>query len=735
MQGKTGSTRRRSLSPTNKNRGGSQVVTSPRTPPTSPRSGPDTDDDTGSRNVKRARDDSTSLTQVPKKNRRETPGTLTQGINLRPVSQPQVLSIPVLQPPVRKTPPGKSPARDRELRSDPYILECVQRFNDGRFDDFEEACNDLMTEANTGLGPPELLAARVRLIEAVFASKNLRQRAAERPDLIAGLVACAGRLVTSPQHVPWLRDKLKALDRAPRVAELVLTNEWHDPKVFGADVTAWTVKCLGTDGLNKPTAGLAARMFNILWRSSDHDTMEKLIFDGVDTTQAAVVGFRNPVFHKTEGIHSGFVMPLEHLVAKYVGPAQSPELAAEASDFDKYRLPSAKRVLAALNTRGNTRVLTDFVKVLSCPLVKKFDDAKGQGTIWGFEHIRTPYVQAVHKTTTFGKQPVRMMEIWEAVGQILNEGQFEALLKNPDAEIPKIISTALSRINPKQLHLPPEIGSYDEFVTMFKAQAESYLRYVSTAQPTAKFLTTEKRGSNRGQNLGAFGCRAGLWWSQETGRPIYYVLDGIKMDDVANFKTVKTKFINAHLNDPHEDVYNEVITLVELREILKNWDEMKKVVQFVSMGEFLPQSDVAELVKWADVIKERDDAQAGKRQAPARAVFDTEIKRLDPDGAPGLNDVDVLKVVSNTEMVRMAAMATKAPPKMLLECLAAAEVLFENGFIPWGFYVDFEKMIGTTDANERKGVAEKIKQDYQSNIPAYLRSGLFEAVDRYSTIT
>ena len=37
------------------------------------------------------------------------------------------------------------------------------------------------------------------------------------------------------------------------------------------------------------------------------------------------------------------------------------------------------------------------------------------GTIWGFEDIRLPFVQAAH-ATAHGLQPLRMMELWQAGG-------------------------------------------------------------------------------------------------------------------------------------------------------------------------------------------------------------------------------------------------------------------------------------------------------------------------------
>ena len=47
--------------------------------------------------------------------------------------------------------------------------------------------------------------------------------------------------------------------------------------------------------------------------------------------------------------------------------------------------------------------------------------------------------------------------------------------------------------------------------------------------------------------MGGLACKAGLWWAKSRGKPVYYCLDGINMDDVTNYKKVKNKAIEVFL--------------------------------------------------------------------------------------------------------------------------------------------------------------------------------------------
>jgi len=636
-------------------------------------------------------------------------------------------------PALRQSPAGRSAQRDAELASDDYIARCVRRLAAGMTVDVQDAFQDLFVHHGTDLTGPALLAARQKWLKALLTCPNLRQRAAENPELFAGAIKWCRLLATGagdPRTEPtaqWLKSRLTALGQVPGVAEILLKENWDNPDFLSYDVIDWIVTSLGTDGLNKPGAGLSALAINLLWQAGKYHRISALVAAGVDTTSASDVGCLNRAIQKLEGVHSGFVQPLEHLIAKYVGVLGSPE---QSAALPKEKRDGLRLILGALDKRGDTMILTDYDAVRKSDLVTACD--KVPGTIWGFEHVRQPYVQAVHNTT-FGQQPVRMMEIWDVVNQILFQTTYEGLLHDPANEIPRIVDAAVAKLNVTKYGLPCDYAGRPtaEFEKNFRQQATTYLEYLATAPPTAKFLTAGRRGFDEDKYMAAFGCRAGLWWSERIGRPVYYILDGIKMADVANFKKVKTKAINTFLDAQKPDPYNEVVTLIEIREILKNWKDLKGVVQFVHKGRFLTQSELDDLLGWVGAIEDTD-AEADVRKAPPRQVFQKEIDRLDPALSQGLTDAQVMKVVAAAELVRMATVATDAKPDMLATCLKGNQVLFDHGYIPLSFYSDYVTMIGLSDAKARAEFAEQMKSTYKDRICDYLRVPLLDAIDRYS---
>lgn len=97
---------------------------------------------------------------------------------------------------------------------------------------------------------------------------------------------------------------------------------------------------------------------------------------------------------------------------------------------------------------------------------------------------------------------------------------------------------------------------------------------------------------------------------------MYYCLDGVTDEAIIGFKTRKTVLINQFLSGQREVPYIEVITLAEIREILRNWNELQEFVKFSREGEFLTASAVQKLI--TDMIAA--DGNAAVRQVPLRAA-------------------------------------------------------------------------------------------------------------------
>jgi hypothetical protein len=69
-----------------------------------------------------------------------------------------------------------------------------------------------------------------------------------------------------------------------------------------------------------------------------------------------------------------------------------------------------------------------FSAVQDCQMIAMFKDQPG--TIWGFEDVRLPYVQAARESAQ-GQQPLRMPDMWEAIGPVLDGGVYLKLISEP----------------------------------------------------------------------------------------------------------------------------------------------------------------------------------------------------------------------------------------------------------------------------------------------------------------
>jgi hypothetical protein len=625
-----------------------------------------------------------------------------------------------------------------------HITACLEQLQDGSAAGLEAAYQDLFVSHEHGLTAPLLGRTRKQWLDAVFAVAQVGTYAARHPALFADLVIACTDLVRDPDtrdvavDGDWPAAHLAALGPVPNVAAILLELCWMEPERLGDRTLGWMLDSLGSPAglpiLNDLDNGLAAIACNLLWVEVEDVTLLcKLVAAGVDTMVAKDVGLTESLKRPREGVYSGFVQPLEHVLGRYVGPLGDPALHATLTAEERARLPRAERVLQALAARGPGKVgaLTSYQAVRASELVDAF--AHRPGSIWGFEHIRLPYVQAAHATTV-GKQPIRMLELWLAVEQALTADAFQQLLADPTAKIKEIVDTATATMR-KAIDINAAwVAGYggDEFLKAFEVQCTEYLRFLATTDPTAKFLTAEKRGHTMGKYTGAFACKAGLWWAaQRQQQPIYYCLDGIRRRDVVNYKTFKTKAINTWLKVGGRP-YNEAITLAEVREILTNWSTLGQRVVFVRRGVILRDAELHKVLQWIPAMREADARVKGKRDAPPQSKFAAEADRLDPDLRGNYDNTQIMQIVARAELVVMAA---GAQTELLNACLydPGSSILFKAGLMPWGLRGDYRSMLAMRDAAMRRAAAEKIERVYgDGRVSPYLWAAVLPAVKRFA---
>ena len=203
------------------------------------------------------------------------------------------------------------------------------------------------------------------------------------------------------------------------------------------------------DGLASTKQGLGPRVICGLWNGGHVGPIKELINLGVDTTLPFNVGDNS--LDGNEGVWSGFVKPLQHVLGKYVkevGEKKAGTLTFE-SDGHKLKIENAEAVLEHLAASGKAEVLTDWNKVKASPLVKEFRD-NNPGTIWGFEEVRLPYVEAAHETAT-GNQPLRMWELWDAIEkEAIKPDGYDKLLTDPKAAAAEFVDKAIGAIRRNQ---------------------------------------------------------------------------------------------------------------------------------------------------------------------------------------------------------------------------------------------------------------------------------------------
>jgi hypothetical protein len=470
-----------------------------------------------------------------------------------------------------------------------------------------------------------------------------------------------------------------------------------------------------------PKRGLGTRVCQKLWQNQGYDEICDLIKAGVDTTVAA----RSAPGAKGGGVYSGFVQPLQHIIQGSLRDID--ELAHDENALTglaKRNAQGAKKIFAALEETDTSITVTDWNDVKNSEMIQEFTE--NPGTIWGFEDIRLPFVQAAHDTDN-GAQPLRMMEIWEAVEQALTPEAYGKLLDEPENEAARIAELGVTALRDgMQSTMPGKVKKYadlkkaskdyvEEFVTKFKTDATAFLIEFASQMPKASFArqALDETGKARkdttvsalagiaptGKFEGGLACKAGLWWAKKEAKPVYYCLDGVNMDDVINYKAAKNKAIDDYLDPSKREEgaqgHDEVITFVELREILKRWDDLRDTVKFVLKGKVYTQEEADKKVEeWRKKMEEMNKA-AGRAPAPPKATFVHELNALDP----GLMD----RIINDAEgdkdardIVRKAGYLVKVartrPEIVLKYIISKCGVLVQYDLIPQALVDDAARL-------------------------------------------
>ncbi|MFO0906360.1 MAG: hypothetical protein U0939_25365 [Pirellulales bacterium] len=510
-----------------------------------------------------------------------------------------------------------------------------------------------------------------------------------------------------------------------------------DPQLFvdlarNVPVDDWNNQT-ATDG---PLKGLGARVCQALWRNQNYDQICSLIDLGVDTSLATRVDDKDG---KGGGVYSGFIQPIQHVTSKLLRQVPRFDNGEQLPGWTmKKQVQGAKKVLAALERNNVSETLTKWQDVENSEMIKEFK--KNPGTIWGFEDIRLPYVQAAHETDE-GAQPLRMMELWEAIDFSLNPDMYEQLVDDPESVVDQIVALGVIELEKgfkstevkHQLKFGDIKNVKDEFIAQFKKDAASFLREFSKQLPKGAYADVvldendepEKRGDATlrlsdlagivpDKFLGGIACKAGLWWAKTEGKPVYYCLDGIHMEDVVNYKKVKNKAIEDFLSkggvEGGAKGHDEVITLVEMREILKNWDDFKDTVKFVDKGKILKERELQEWVdKWRKALL-KANKKAGRAPAPDKNVYARQLNAIHPKLLERIEVSDKGNMDAR-DIVRkhgyLVKVANTRPHIVLKYIISKCGVLEEYKLIPAGLS-DAAREFSNADDLTREEAAKKL---------------------------
>jgi len=635
-----------------------------------------------------------------------------------------------------------------------YRDACVDELAMGRPGPVE-ALIDYLRSQRSKIPWDHRIAAARSCIESIFANPEALKELYGNPKLFAVLTMVANDV----QPPSWLAGKVGAFPLGPELALAVIDGCWKDfaaPLQLDPGLRDWLIASVDVKVLNERSSGRACRLLNMLWNAKAYNAIKGLIQREIDIMQPATATFDGGPGY--EGVYSGFVQPLGHVLAEDVWrvylkkqnglPPLKDKTQETARDEQIDRIAEMLTIVSSW-PEAKRPFLTTYEEVLKSSLALNF--ASMAGTIWGFENIRMPFVHAVRGTVQ--PQPLRMMELWETIRIALGKGAYAELLAHPDTAITSLIELGVKQFRANVAEHPSKFADYgdiDKFIEQFETQCRSFLEALSQPTRLPKFATAAVGGQDYTKHLGSFGCQAGLHWAQKNGTPVYYCIDGVDFKDVTEYKRFKTRAINAYLHNG-KPAYTDAITLAELREILRHWDELGKTVVFVEKGEVIKDAE-NKVKQWrADLFKdEGKDADGRKpkvpvagtedRFAPTRAalqdIIDTYIKPL---GLPeahvnGIGERDIMRVASAVDMLRMVANAKD--PSVVGLCLKYADVLVTHGILPEDFASGFQQLLNEQDSGQRSKLAAGLSwQLAEAGISDYLAKPLAEAVRRLTPPT
>lgn len=440
----------------------------------------------------------------------------------------------------------------------------------------------------------------------------------------------------------------------------------------------------------------------------------------------------------------------------------------------------ARKILAALEARDDAAreangrdadngavTLTSWAAVKASPMIEDF--TKDPGTIWGFEDVRLPFVQASHEAQRDAEQeagPLRMMEIWDAVLKTFPQEAYRRMLDDPEGAAETFVEQALKGTVERYMAQGADAAQFRE---NFKREATAFIiefakrmpkgliardfvdvRGNTPQRPDPKFrlpqavTMSDVMGVDQDKFLSSYACQVGLWSAKEQDKPVYYCLDGIDMKDVINHKEVKKRAIDEFIDNGGQPegarTFSDVVTMKELRTILKDWDDLRRkdgsdLVKFYHKGVELKGPALQQQVQeWRQALLAAN-ARVVRPKAPPRATFARELDALDPtlmarlpDGDDGDKDArDIVKKASYLSRV------ARTRPAIVLKYVTSRCVVLERHGLLSPQLADAAAAFAKADAGNidarRRALSKEIGKCHPS-FQAGLTASLMSAVER-----
>lgn len=244
---------------------------------------------------------------------------------------------------------------------------------------------------------------RRRIEGELLGSDQGRQVLANRPDLAGKVLSAADPALL--QHLDLARCFGNAKDSVMSEAVMAISRK---SKPYGmeldrdemCDPARFTLLAqqISPDIWNDVGAGIGQKrglgptVCGQLWAKMNYDQICELIDLGVDTSTSAT----QPEGMKGVKVRGGRIQPIQHLISPLLKQVDAlPAVADPRKAPARSQAEGARKIIAAMNSNGGSKTLTSYAEVKSCEMLTEFK--KKPGTIWGFEEVRQPYVQAAHE--------------------------------------------------------------------------------------------------------------------------------------------------------------------------------------------------------------------------------------------------------------------------------------------------------------------------------------------------